>query len=222
MIFKISLHKKDFEMLSRIKNYFGVGIIKKHGETTLQYSVTSSKDLNIIISHFDKYPLISEKRADYELFKQALNLFKNKEHLSVSGFKKILMIRTSMNLGLPEELKIAFPTIVPVLRPVVLDKDIKDPNWVAGFVSGEGSFIIGIFNRGPNTKPGIQLLFKITQHSRDANLLKILVNYLNCGRYTASLDYNRGEFIVSNLPDMIGKIIPWAFGPSILFREWNH
>lgn len=122
--------------MNQIKNYFGVGTIKKHGETTLQYCVTSSKDLNIIISHFDKYPLISQKQADYLLFKQALNLFNNKEHLSVEGFNKILSIRASMNLGLPEELKITFPTIVPILRPVIFDKDIRDPNWVAGFVSG--------------------------------------------------------------------------------------
>ena len=43
------------------RNYFGVGIIIKHGETTLQYLVRSIKDLDVIISHFDAYPLISQK-----------------------------------------------------------------------------------------------------------------------------------------------------------------
>lgn len=157
--------------MNQIKDYFGVGTIKKHGKTTLQYCVTSSKDLDIIISHFDKYPLISEKQADYLLFKQALNLFKNKEHLSVEGFNKILSIRASMNLGLPEELKRTFPIIVPILRPVVVDKDIRDPNWVAGFTSGDGSFLVSIFSRDSSSKLSIRLMFKITQHSRDANLL---------------------------------------------------
>ena len=37
-------------------------------EVRIQYRVTSLKDLiNVIIPHFDKYPLISKKRADYEL-----------------------------------------------------------------------------------------------------------------------------------------------------------
>ncbi|RKH09735.1 hypothetical protein D7V77_42660, partial [Corallococcus sp. CA041A] len=39
------------------------------------------KDLNIIISHFYKYPLISQKWADYKLFKSAVLLLKDKEHL---------------------------------------------------------------------------------------------------------------------------------------------
>ncbi|GGA53251.1 hypothetical protein GCM10010917_43060 [Paenibacillus physcomitrellae] len=60
-IFKISLHSKDYDLLCQIRNYFGVGIIIKHGETTLQYLVRSIKDLDVIISHFDAYPLISQK-----------------------------------------------------------------------------------------------------------------------------------------------------------------
>lgn len=63
----------------------GVGRIKKHGETTLQYTVKSLKDLDITISHFEKYPLLSQKWADYKLFKDAISLIKNKEHLNREG-----------------------------------------------------------------------------------------------------------------------------------------
>lgn len=58
-IFKISFHRKDYDLLCQIRDYFGVGIITKHGETTLQYMVRSIKDLNVILSHFDTYPLFS-------------------------------------------------------------------------------------------------------------------------------------------------------------------
>lgn len=75
--------------------------------------------LSVIISHFDKYPLITQKQADYELFKQAAKLFKNKEHLTAYGFKEILSIRASMNLGLSDDLKTAFPDITPFPRPLV-------------------------------------------------------------------------------------------------------
>jgi hypothetical protein len=128
LIFKIPLHKKDIDLLNQIQNYFGVGIIKNHGENTLQYCVTSSKDLNVIIAHFDKYPLITQKYADYLLFKQALNIFRSKEHLTVEGFNKVISIRAAMNLGLPEELKTTYPDVTPVLRPVVSEIDIKDPH----------------------------------------------------------------------------------------------
>jgi hypothetical protein len=43
-----------------------------------QFLVQSEKDLEIIIQHFNNYPLISNKFADYQLFKQAFDLFKNK------------------------------------------------------------------------------------------------------------------------------------------------
>ena len=62
-MFKISLHK-DYDLLCKIKDYFGVGSITKHGCTTLQYTVKYLQNLSLIISH---YPLISQKRADYEL-----------------------------------------------------------------------------------------------------------------------------------------------------------
>lgn len=102
MIFKITLHNKDIDLLNQLQNYFGVGNIKKHGETTLQYCVTSYKDLKVIIAHFDQYPLITQKQADYLLFKQALNIFITKEHLTAEGLRKIVGIRAAMNLGLPE------------------------------------------------------------------------------------------------------------------------
>jgi hypothetical protein len=52
-------------------------------------------------------------------------------------------------------------------------------------------------------------MFKITQHSRDAELLKSLVSYLNCGCYTSSAERSHGEYIVSNLPDIVEKILPF-------------
>lgn len=76
-MFKINLHKKDYYLLCYIKDYFGVGSITKHESTTLQYMIKSLKNLSIIISHFDKYPLISQKWADYELLKLAVSLLKN-------------------------------------------------------------------------------------------------------------------------------------------------
>lgn len=127
-IFKISLDNKDYDLICQIKDYFGVGSITKHGSSSLQYTVKSLKNFSVIISHFDKYPLISQKWADYELFKLAVSLLKNKEHLTKEGFNKIISIKASMNLGLSDELKLAFPDIHSASRPLLLDRGVIDPN----------------------------------------------------------------------------------------------
>jgi len=71
--FSIGLAIKDLPLLYQIKSYFETGIIvinEKNGSAF--YSVKSIKDLiNIIIPHFDRYPLITRKWIDYELFKLA-------------------------------------------------------------------------------------------------------------------------------------------------------
>lgn len=103
------------------------GSVTKHGNITLQYTIKSPKDLNIIISHFYKYPLLSQKRADYLLFKSAVLLLKNEVHLTREGFNKILCIRAYINLGLSEELKLTFSNVTPMARPLLLDKSVKDP-----------------------------------------------------------------------------------------------
>lgn len=81
---------------------------------------------------------------------------------------------------------------------------------MSGFTSGDGSFIVSIFDRGSDNKPVIRLMFKITQHSRDLVLLTNLVYYLGCGRYELRSGKEFGEFVVSNLPDIVEKKIPFC------------
>jgi hypothetical protein len=116
--------------LEQIKSSFeDVGGIYKKGKILLNdYSVRSVKDLAVIINHFDKFPLLTQKRADFELFKIALDLMKHKEHLTIEGIHKLIAIKASMNLGLSEDLKVAFPNTHPVPRPVVENQEIKDPH----------------------------------------------------------------------------------------------
>jgi hypothetical protein len=67
--YQITLHKRDKVLLELIKSYFGVGSIHmKNTREVMVYQVTSIKDLTAIVSHFNKFPLNTNKRADYELF----------------------------------------------------------------------------------------------------------------------------------------------------------
>jgi hypothetical protein len=131
--FQIGLHLKDQDLLEKIRVSLGVGRIYK-GNKWIQLRVQSLKDLtNVIIPLFEKYPLISKKRGDFELFKQILDIMNRKEHLTMEGIRKIIAIKSSMNIGLNDKLKEAFPDTIPVQRPVKKLPKSLDYYRFAGF-----------------------------------------------------------------------------------------
>jgi hypothetical protein len=213
--FSIGLHKKDRFILEAIKNYLGVGEIYTQGIDSVQYRVFSIKDLQLVIDHFDKYPLISQKFGDYSLFKQAYLLLINKEHLTPEGLLKIIAIRASINNGLSESLKDAFPGIIPVIRPNRNIISINNPQWLAGFTSGEGSFGVKVRNAKENSRAIIELIFQINQHVRDKELMACIAEYLECGKiYKHSL--NAVVYRVSKTSDLTEKVIPFFIKYPIL------
>lgn len=80
-----------------------------------------------IVPHFDEFSLITQKQADYVLFKRVALMMKQGEHLTEKGLQKIINIRASMNLGLSPNLKNAFPLWKPVNRPLVENQIIPNP-----------------------------------------------------------------------------------------------
>ena len=140
--FQIGLHVKDRAILDAIKELLDVGEISKQGSFSIQLQVQSIKEFQVLLDHFDKYPLITTKKADYKALKLAYFIIKNKEHLTKEGLRKIIAIRSSMNRGLSEKLQVAFPDVVTVERPLVELPQTIDPNWLAGFTSGEGCFLV--------------------------------------------------------------------------------
>ena len=129
---------------------------------------------------------------------------------------------------MPDELKKAFPNVKPVQRPKVTDQKIKDPatvvgppwngggpqpHWVAGFVDGEGCFYVALMGSSTHKLGSrVQLRFLITQHIRDEQLIKSLVNYLSCGKVYKGSKRDVVDFVVTRFPDLSGKIVPGEAG----------
>lgn len=90
-------------------------------------------ELASIVEHFNNYPLKTKKYADFLLFKKALDIVSNKEHLTMSGLTKLISIRATLNKGLPERLKVAFTKVIPEPRPVIpcanLDSNTPDVKY---------------------------------------------------------------------------------------------
>ncbi len=101
-IFQIELHIRDLALLLELQQFFGGcgSIIKSKNRNTVRFSVSDIKDLTtFIIPHFEKYPLLTQKSADFLLFKQIVDLMNKKAHLSMEGLLKIINIKASMNLS---------------------------------------------------------------------------------------------------------------------------
>lgn len=92
-----------------------------------------------------------------------------------------------------------------------MGQKIQDPNWLAGFASAEGSFIVGIQKSSSHKAGvGVQLIFTVTQHSRDAELLRSLVTYLDCGKFrTRGAKTEVGDFRAVKISDITAQIIPF-------------
>ncbi len=124
----------------------------------------------------------------------------NKDHLTFEGLHKILGIKASINLGLPNTLKESFHEVVPAPRPLVQLSGLKIINsyWLAGFTFGYGSFQIVIKNSAVY-KGGcrVSLRFSVSQNVKDLFLIGGLISYLGCGRRLTQSKGDKVHFIVS-------------------------
>ena len=218
--FKIALNVKDIQLLKEIKTFFGgVGNIGLSPKSMSYFEISNLKDIiKYILPHFcagNKYPLLTNKHADYKLWRAIAIIMQKKGHLTTSGLQEIVNIKSSLNKGLSSKLEEAFPLTKPVIRPNVPKALTQDSYWIAGFASGEGCFIIR--NQvSPKSKLGfaVSLAFQISQHSRDELLLTTIADYLGCGMYVRSVTRSEGVFSVTKLKDILNIIIP-------LFRKYK-
>jgi LAGLIDADG endonuclease len=83
------------------------------------------------------------------------------------------------------------------------------PEWVVGFVDGEGCFYVGV-NRQPTMKVGWQVLpeFRVVQHQRDVALLEQLREFFGCGQITVNHG-DRKELRIRGLTELSERVVPF-------------
>ena len=135
---------------------------------------------------------------------------KNKEHLIDEGLLKILSLKSILNKGLSKNIS-NIKNIDILERPLHLVNSAEfkniDPNWISGFVAGDGSFDIKITKR--KSKYQVELRFRITQHIRDIHILGLIAEYLDCGEVYISSNSLACDLLVNTFPNNINKIIPF-------------
>jgi LAGLIDADG endonuclease len=84
-----------------------------------------------------------------------------------------------------------------------------NPYWVAGFVSGDGSFSVTVCkDTRNNTGFRVDPRFSVGLNSRDANLIENLAKIFNCGVIFISKDRPVIHFTVGKLGDITNVILP--------------
>ena len=144
------------------------------------------------------------------MFKEVVELKNTKAHLYIEGLNQVVNIKASMNLGLSDFLKSEFNDFTPVERQIINTEKIPNPNWLAGFVTGEGHFDVRITQQLIN-KIGdlIQLRFRISQHERDNKLMEYLILYLGSGKLYEYLGKPAVVLTIFSFSNIINIIIPF-------------
>lgn len=211
------MHEKDRDLILKIYNYFGkIGYISKPNKNLIvEFRVSTLNDIiNVIIPHFNNYPLLTKKYADFIFFKNIVKLMLEKEHQNLEGIQNIVNIKSLMNWGISDVLKESFPNIVQKEREELLNinsilssKTAKE--WMAGFATGESNFFIAVQKSKTNSGVYVSLRFSIAQDIRDLSSLESFIDFFGCGYVAIYKNRSVCEFIVTKIDNIIKDIIPF-------------
>lgn len=190
--FQLKVDIKDEELLVKIQEALGskAGNIISNKSSCMLKITSVSEIINTIIPHFDKYPLLSETKEEFELFKLAAFILQNKRHYTPEGFHEILSIKAAMNKGLTGLLAEDFSNTIPRVtygdlfstkREEESTVNYLDPNWIAGYTEGKGFFKIDM-QGSPDELP-VKLNFEIFINEKNKKLLPLISKFFGCGTY---------------------------------------
>ena len=140
-----------------------------------------------------------------------------KEHLTKEGLLKIVATKSLFPQGQNKSLLKAFPSLRSIPQPDFIPfTSPLDPNWIAGFVNGDGCFSLkyqksSTHRLGARCNPCLQ----VTQHERDRFLLERIVSSLGCGSIHSNSKNGVLNLTVTGLPIITSKIIPFFYSHSL-------
>ena len=142
LIFKVSQNTYNLRALHYIKKELGVGSIFVESKKDLvHFRIRDRKVINsIIFPIFDKYPLLTTKYFNYNIFKEAYFILENKNLTKLEKNKlleNLLLTKPSNSYISPVWENITIPLI-----DTNEAKKVISVAWLVGFVEAEGSFYL--------------------------------------------------------------------------------
>jgi hypothetical protein len=174
--FKITQKKYSHELLIKVKEFFQCGRISVDNSKTetMKYVVTDINDIvGKVIPHFDQYNLKTSKYLNFIDFKEGALLLFEKEHFTLFGISKLRNIKSRMNRARSFEDKFNF-CWNHCLEVV--------PEWIQGFIDGEGSFQCEIIKpRSRTSNYFVNFSLQIKQNNHDVAILNAIKIYFYSG-----------------------------------------
>lgn len=141
LYFKISQSAYSLRMLYHIKSMLGVGQISVAKSGDAEFRIRDTKKIiQHIIPIFDKYPLLTSKYYNYDLFKQVA-IIKTNSSLSTSQ-KHILISELKSKVRPDNYISPAWKIVNNNVSSLTEAQTVMSKSWLVGFVEAEGSFYL--------------------------------------------------------------------------------
>lgn len=220
--FSIHIHSDDVKLLERIKYMLDLNNNNIHMDKAANLCVLTTSRmeilLNTIIPIFDKYPLLTKKRYDYKLWREAIMMYVDSSGSDLKERRKEVVLKI---LDMKNNFNNYDNTLLfPKYEDIVLNYNLY---WLIGFIEAEGSFSI------KTQKDSVH--FIITQREESAPALQLILDNLlniipddNCPikdeiepiKNKLYKDGNKDRIIITTL-----DFIYWCFIPYLLEYNFN-
>lgn len=140
LAFKITQSRYNLRLLYYIKKELKVGSVTKDG-TKGQFFIRDRNQIkNVIFPIFDKYPLLTSKKFNYDRFKEAYFLLENAELSKQDRDNKLFFLKEQT---IPNNyISSAWITSILPLQSVNDINNVVTKPWLVGFIEAEGSFYL--------------------------------------------------------------------------------
>lgn len=178
------MHGEDSAgILYDLSRYFDCGRVVADNRGFKSFKVTKLMDIvNVVIPHFDKYPLVTSKQLNFLAFKEIALMLTNNPTISNIELARIEELISNMNSRrtFSEKWTYLSESTLPAL----------DPNWVQAFIDGEGSYQFGIADRISRWSSYVATTptLEIAQNTHDVKVLDMIKQYFDGGYIKPKFD----------------------------------
>jgi hypothetical protein len=214
LYFKIGQSTYNLRLLYYIKKNLGIGQVSV-SDTSAEFRIRDSKKIvKYILPIFDKYPLLTSKYFNYNLFKQAAIILTND---SLTKLEKNTFLNELKSQKMSDRYVSAAwsqDNITNLTRDAAMI--IISKFWLVGFTEAKGSFYLYKKDEGR-----IAHAFEITQKIEDWFIIKAIALVLNATFITKKTYTSIKAESNASIPNIINYFSNTMMGmKSLEFRIW--